>query len=391
MNPVRLNVGIVAGERSGDVLGGALMQAIQSRVPHTTFYGVGGERMLRHGLHAIADIEQLSIHGFVDPLLRVVPLYRLLNQLRRELSRMDVVVGVDFNVFNLILERSLKKRGVPTAHYVSPSVYAWRRGRIKKIGRATNIVMTLFPFETEVYEHAGIRAEFVGHPIADQYDPAKLRDDLRRDAREQLHFALDEFVVAVMPGSRRSELKFHFELFLNSVRLFSDQLEQGNIRVLVPSGHPICEAAWREIKDKFTDLDVHILNRPAVDVLAASDVALVKSGTGTLEAMFMKVPMVIAYRIGALSAKVILAMLKTDHVGLPNILAGAELVPELIQDDATPQNIANALFAQTQQGDPKLQATYTELHRTLKKDASAQAAEAVLSLVNIDASLRSRN
>lgn len=376
-----LKVGIVAGEASGDLLGSSLMVAISKRKPDAEFVGVGGETMCAHGLESLADISHFAVNGFVDPLLRIGQLYRLLQQLIRELSRMDVVVGVDFNVFNLLLERGVRKRGVPTAHYVSPSVYAWRRRRIKRIGKAVDVVMTLFPFETEVYEDRGIRAVYVGHPTADRFEPTEDKSTLMAKARAANGWGSRSLILCVMPGSRRSEIRFHFELFLQAARVFQDRIERANVSVLVPSGHPEVHQHWREIRLNFPSLNLEITDVEATQVLAASDVALVKSGTSTLEAMLMKTPMVVAYRIGALTEKIVRSMMYIDHIALPNILANKTLVPEFIQDDATPQNLATALIEQLNRHDTTLTDEFKSLHTALKQNAASRAAETVLSLV----------
>ena len=357
------------------------MAAISERNPEAEFVGVGGETMCAHGLKSLAEISQFAVNGFVDPLLRIGQLYRLLRQLIRELSRMDVVVGVDFNVFNLLLERGLRKRGVPTAHYVSPSVYAWRRGRVKRIGKSVDVIMTLFPFETEVYEDRGIRAVFVGHPAADRFDPAEDKSTLMTEARAANGWGSQSLILCMMPGSRRSEIRFHFELFLQAARVFQEQIDHASVNVLVPSGHPEVHQNWREISLDFPSLNLEITDVDATQVLAASDVALVKSGTSTLEAMLMKTPMVVAYRIGALTGKIVRSMMYIDHIALPNILANKTLVPEFIQDDATPQNLATALIEQLNRHDTTLTDEFKSLHTSLKQNAASRAAETVLSLV----------
>lgn len=376
-----LRVGIVAGEASGDLLGSSLMAAITDRVPEVEFVGVGGETMLSHGLESLASIDNFSVNGFVDPLLRIGSLYRLLRRLIHELSSMDVVVGVDFNVFNLLLERGIRKRGVPTAHYVSPSVYAWRRGRVKRIGRAVDVIMTLFPFETRVYDDRGIKAVFVGHPTADRYDPDENKSTLMTKARTANGWASEPLILCLMPGSRGSEIGFHFELFLEAARIFQARIERRNVEVIVASRHPEVHRRWGETCGDFPSLNVQITDVDASQVLAASDVALVKSGTSTLEAMLMKTPMVVAYRIGSLTAKIVQSMMYIDHVALPNILANKTLVPEFIQDAATPQNLATALIDQLNRNDTTLTEEFASLHRSLKQNAAVRAAETVLSLV----------
>lgn len=376
-----LKIGIVAGESSGDLLGSSLMAGIKRQVNEVEFHGVGGDTMLREGLHALADIDQLSVNGLVDPLLRLGSLYALFRRLSKQLRTMDVVVGVDFNVFNLILERSVRTRGVPTAHYVSPSVYAWRRGRIKKIGKAADVIMTLFPFETQVYNERNIRAEFVGHPTADRFDPKETKQQLINQKRKELGMDESQCVLCLMPGSRSSELKFHFDLFLQAARLFQEDSSLSSLKLLVPSGHRTTMRAWEELQPCYMDLDLDVVERPATDVLAASDIALVKSGTSTLEAMLVKTPMVVVYRLGAITSRIVRSMMYIDHVALPNILANERIVPEFLQDDATPMSLASALRVQLQADDTELQATFRTLHTQLKQNAAERAAATVLSLV----------
>ncbi len=358
------------------------MAAIYERKPEVEFVGVGGETMLEHGLRSVASMDHFAVNGFVDPLLRIGSLYRLLRLLIRELSSTDVVVGVDFNVFNLLLERGVRNRGVPTAHYVSPSVYAWRRGRVKRIAKAVDVIMTLFPFETKVYDERGIRAVFVGHPTADRFDPDEDKPSLLTKARTDNGWTQDTLILCLMPGSRGSEIRFHLELFLEAARIFQERINSAHVKVVVPTRHPAVSIKWREVSSEFSSLDVQITDVEATQVLAASNVALVKSGTSTLEAMLMKTPMVVAYRLGALTAKVIRSMMFIDQVALPNILANKTLVPEFLQEDATPHNLATALFEQLNRDEKTVTEEFASLHRSLKQDAASRAAETVLSLVD---------
>ena len=217
-----LNVGILAGEPSGDLLGAGLMHALRARVPGARFRGVGGPLMLAAGLESLAPISTFSMNGFVEPVKRFPHLLRVIRALRESFleDRPDVFIGVDFNVFNLLLERLLKRRGIVTAHYVSPSVYAWRRGRVKRIGRATDLVLTLYPFEPPLYSEYGVRAEFVGHPLADKIEPV----DHTEAARAELGIASDRVVVALLPGSRASELRAHAELFMQTAEIVDKTL-----------------------------------------------------------------------------------------------------------------------------------------------------------------------
>ena len=313
------------------------MAEIRMSVPEVRFIGVGGPEMSAQGLESIFGIEALSINGFVEPLKRLPSLLRILFALVREFNHADVVVGVDFNVFNLILERRMKKRGTPTVHFVSPSVYAWRRGRIRKIARSTDAMMTLFPFEPELYREAGIRADFVGHPTADKHDPSTPKLELKRQACTVLGLLHDNTIVTLMPGSRRSEIGFHLLVFLHAARIFRDSLTTKQVTFLIPYVQPSARAMIEECVSGFPDLNVQLIANDSWSTLAASDVALVKSGTGTLEALFAKTPMVVAYIIGELTYRFVRRLMYTDLVALPNILNGSQLVPEYLQKDATPE------------------------------------------------------
>lgn len=378
-----LTVGIVAGEASGDILAAPMMAAIRNAAPSVRFIGVGGPQMLNEGLESLFDIESLSVNGFVEPLRRLPSLIHILVSLIRAFKEADVVVGVDFNVFNLILERQMKKRGIPTAHYVSPSVYAWRRGRLRKIARSTDVMMTLFPFEPQLYRDAGIQAEFVGHPTADQHNPGLTKVEARRGSRHLLGLSLESTVVTLMPGSRRSEIQFHLTTFLKAAQLFCSLIEKEQITFLIPYPKKGAKADIEECVSDFPDLDVRLLENGSCDALAASDVALIKSGTGTLEALFAKTPMVVAYVIGSLTFRIVRRMMYTDLVALPNILNGSQLVPEYLQQDATPENLAGALVevyrASSRSGE--IVERFTEIHTELKRDASTNAARVVLATI----------
>ena len=379
-----LRIGIVAGESSGDALGSGLMRAIGRHVPDVQFSGVGGERMLAEGLDCRADMSRLNVNGFVDPLKRLPDLLRILSDLARYFTEtpMDAVVGVDFNVFNLLLERRVKARGVPTAHFVSPSVYAWRRGRVKKIGRATDVVMTLFPFEPALYENRGVRAEFVGHPFADEIDPADGGEAGRAAARAALGLPTEATVVALMPGSRMSEIALLCDTFLETAGRLA--AERGSWVFAIPCANGRIRDALHERLRRFAELDVRLVEGRSREVLAAADGALVKSGTGTLEAMLLRRPMVVTYRLGAVTYRIVKALKRSQFVALPNILSGRALVPELLQDDAQPDALADALLAEMTraQRQPDYFDEFARQHSHLRRDASESAARTVLSLVS---------
>ena len=375
----RLGVGILAGEPSGDLLGAGLMQALRARVPNIRFRGVGGPQMLAQGLEPLAPIETFAMNGFVEPIQRFPSLLRVIRALRRAFlaERPDVFIGVDFNVFNLLLERLLKRRGIVTAHYVSPSVYAWRRGRVQRIGRAADLVLTLYPFEPPLYESAGVRAEFVGHPLADAIEPI----DRTLSARAELGIPPNRTTIALLPGSRMSEIAAHGRIFMQTAELLAQTLSRPLF--VVPC---VDDATAREvdrIAREFASLDVRVLRGDSHRALAAADVALVKSGTGTLEAMLFGKPMVVTYRLGALSYRIVKALLRTPYVALPNILAGRRLVPELLQDDAQPERLARALLAELERARAGTHVTeFKALHASLRRGANQRAAAAVLALID---------
>ncbi len=359
------------------------MNALRARVPDARFRGVGGPLMLAAGLESLAPIATFSMNGFVEPVKRFPRLLRVIRALRESFlnDRPDVFIGVDFNVFNLLLERLLKRRGIVTAHYVSPSVYAWRPGRVKRIGRATDLVLTLYPFEPPLYSQHGVRAEFVGHPLADEIEPV----DHTAAARAKLGIASDRVVVALLPGSRVSELGAHAELFMQTAEIVEKTLGPTTPAVLflVPCVDVRSQRAMETLARKFPDLSVRVLPSNAHLALAASDVALVKSGTGSLEAMLFGKPMVVTYRLGALSYAIVKALLRTPFVALPNILAGRRLVPELLQHDAQPQPLADALISELERGRAGNHLTdYRMLHGSLRRGANQRAAAAVLTLID---------
>ena len=379
-------IGIVAAEASGDILGGRLMAAIRAREPNARFLGVGGETMQAEGLDSLASFDALAVNGFKDPLLRLPSFYRLLRRLRRGFvtEPMDAVVGVDFNVFNLHLERAVKKRGIPTAHYVSPSVYFWRQGRVKRIAKAADVVLALYPFEPALYDQRDGRAVFVGHPLADEIDPDDGGDAARRRARHALDVPTESTVIALLPGSRRSEINFLGRLFLDAAAVLDGSF--ANAVFLIPTPRPAIHDAMQAVlaaHPQCGNLSVRLVAGQSRAVVAAADMVLTKSGTATLEAMLLRRPMVVSYRLGAASAWLVRRLKKSDFVALPNILAGEALVPELLQEDAEPQRLAAALaeqYRRSQTDDAYFRAC-AHWHRALRQGGAGKAADAVLALI----------
>ncbi|MFV2090386.1 MAG: lipid-A-disaccharide synthase [Pseudomonadales bacterium] len=336
--------GILAGEPSGDRLGAGLMRAVKTRVGNCRFVGIGGPLMLAEGLESVVSMDELSINGFREPVMRLPSLVKILRTLLRTYAELDpaAFIGVDFNVFNFILERLLKKRGVPTVHYVSPSVYAWRRGRVRRIARSTDLLLTLYPFEPDFYRESTVEAVFVGHPLADEISLDAGGEAGRDAAREQLGITGPAPLLAVLPGSRMSEVKLMAERFLEACERVRVHLPDA--RFVVPCLRPEIADWLRICLAGHPDLDVVTYHGNARLALTACDVALVKSGTCTLEAMLLHRPMVVSYRIGELTYHLVKRLLRTPYVALPNILAGRELVPELLQHDATADALARNIL-----------------------------------------------
>ncbi|MCE5180416.1 MAG: lipid-A-disaccharide synthase [Betaproteobacteria bacterium] len=376
-----MKVGIVAGEASGDLLGAHLVNALKNRVPGIEFVGVGGPKMQAAGVHSLFPMETLAVRGYVEVLRH----YREIIGIRRKLHRHfvdnppDVFIGVDAPDFNLDLEMGLKKRGIPTVHYVSPSIWAWRGERIRKIARAVSHVLTLFPFEKKIYDGAGIPVTYVGHPSA---DIAPEHPD-RKAAREQLKLPPGATVIAMLPGSRQSELHYMAKLFVQTARMIV--AVNPNVQFLVP-------LVSRETRNMFEaeiyrskcgDLPLTVLFGHAHTAMVAADAALVASGTATLEAALLKCPMVITYKMSPLTWRMMQRKTYLPYVGLPNILEGRFIVPELLQDDATPENLSQAMLnlVSDKLVREKLTRTFSGLHLQLKQNTAERAVDAILPLL----------
>ena len=375
-----MRVGLVAGEASGDLLGAGLIGAIRARVPQAEFAGVAGPRMVAAGCVAWEPAERLSVMGLAE-VLKVLPgLLRLRRRLAGRLLawQPDVVVGIDSPDFNLGLERRLRRR-VPTVHYVSPSIWAWRPGRIRKIARATDLVLCLLPFEPEPYEAAGVAARFVGHPLADRIPP----ESDARPARAALGLDADRPVLAVLPGSRSTELRYLADDFAGAVGWLARRRPE--LQFVAPMARPdLGQTFAAALAARAPGVDVRLLAGRARDAMTAADVVLLASGTATLEATLIKRPMVVAYRVAPLTRWVLetFRMLRVRRFALPNLLAGRDLVPELLQDDARPERLGAEVLRWFD--DPAarraLIAAFGEIHAGLRRDADATAARAVIEL-----------
>ncbi|TWC43183.1 lipid-A-disaccharide synthase [Pseudomonas sp. SJZ079] len=369
-----LRVALVAGEASGDILGAGLMQALKARHTHVEFIGVGGPLMQAEGLNSYFPMERLAVMGLVEVLGRLPELLARRKRLIRTLiaAKPDVFIGIDAPDFNLNVELTLRRAGIKTVHYVSPSVWAWRQKRVLKIRQACDLMLTLFPFEAQFYDAHKVPVRFVGHPLA---DAIPVQAD-RRAARAVLDLPLDSPVVALMPGSRGGEVARLGGLFLDAaVRLRT--LRPG-IRFVLPCASP----ERREQLEQLLvgrDLPLTLLDGRSHDALAACDAVLIASGTATLEALLYKRPMVVAYKVAPLTYRILKRLVTSPYISLPNLLAERLLVPELIQDAATPEALAQLLAPLLTGGEVQTEG-FDVIHRALRRDASAQAAEAVLKL-----------
>ena len=375
---MKIRIAMVAGETSGDLLASHLIRALRRHLPDAEFFGIGGPKMQAEGFDVRWPCELLAVHGYVDALKR----YRELSGIRRALlaqiraERPDAFIGVDAPDFNLWLEGKVRDAGIPAIHFVGPSIWAWRDGRIKRIARSVSHMLCLFPFEPELYERAGVPVSYVGHPLADEFP---LEPD-RAAARERLGIPLERGVVAMLPGSRQSEVRNLADIFIGTAKILHERDPERLF--LVP-------LATRETRQLFEEalhrqdasgLPIRMLFGHAVEAMTAADVVLVASGTASLEAALLKRPMVITYRIGKWQYRLMKRMAYLPWVGLPNILCGETVVPELLQDEADPEHLAAAIddwFADDARR-AAVAARFSDLHRTLRQDTARRAAEAIL-------------
>ncbi|MFN3884290.1 MAG: lipid-A-disaccharide synthase [Rhodocyclaceae bacterium] len=402
-----VRIALVAGEASGDALAAHLIEALKRRLTDAEFLGIGGPKMQRAGFVAWWPSELLAVRGFAE----VLKHYRRIARIRRALlARLladppDVFIGVDAPDFNLWLERRLKRAGIPTVHYVSPSVWAWRGSRIHEIARACDRLLALFPFEPPLYEKTGLRVDYVGHPLADVLPV----ESLRQQARERLGLNGGGPVIALLPGSRQSEVEYHAELFIRTAALLRERFPGAVFLVPLVSRETRTlfeETLWKlgfqdwlikeaPLRAGFEVTHIELDAPPPVvgcmkllfghgqDALAACDGALVASGTATLEAALVKAPHVITYRLSRISWQIMKRMRYQPWVGLPNILAGRFVVPEFLQDDATPENLAQALgnLVLDAEVNRRLAACFADLHRQLRQNTAEKAAAAILPML----------
>ncbi|WP_223458848.1 lipid-A-disaccharide synthase [Pseudomonas sp. GL-RE-19] len=372
-----LRIALVAGEASGDILGAGLMRALKARHPAVEFIGVGGPLMQAEGLTSYFPMERLSVMGLVEVLGRLRELLARRKKLVADLidAKPDVFIGIDAPDFNLNIELKLRQAGIKTVHYVSPSVWAWRQKRVLTIREGCDLMLTLFPFEAKFYEEKGVPVRFVGHTLA---DAIPLQAD-RAAARAELGLP-DGPLVALMPGSRGGEVGRLGALFLDTAQRLR-ALRPG-VRFVMPCASAQRRAQLEELLAG-RDLPLTLLDGQSHLALAACDAVLIASGTATLEALLYKRPMVVAYRLAPLTFWILKRMVKSPYISLPNLLAQRLLVPELLQDDATVEALAQTLSPLIEGGEEQTRG-FDEIHRTLRLDASNQAADAVLNLIGQD-------
>jgi len=373
-----MRIGIIAGEMSGDILGAGLIQALRASHPNALIEGIGGSQMLAAGFHSHYPLETLSVMGLVEVLKHYPRLKKCRDSLRDHFLQNppDVFIGIDAPDFNLGLEYALKAAGIPTVHYVSPSVWAWRQYRLRKIARACDLMLTLFPFEAEYYQRHNIPVRFVGHPLADD---TPLQTD-KQAARSRLGLATDGVWVAMLPGSRRNEVQQLGLPFIETARWLLAQ--RSDLRFVVPLANANLGNIFRQ-QMAGQDLPFFLINGQSRDAMAAADVVLMASGTATLEAMLLKRPMVVAYRVALLTYWLARFLVHIPFFSLPNLLAGERLVPEFLQGQVTPENLGAAVlhWLDNPSEVDALEVRFSELHQRLRLSASEQAAGAVLDLV----------
>jgi len=374
-------VAIVAGEPSGDLLGGMLVAALQRLDPSLRFVGVAGPRMQAAGVEALFPMQKLAVRGYVEVLRHYLEIVGIRRSLRTRWSKdhPDLFIGVDAPDFNFGLEAALRRQGIPTVHFISPSIWAWRPKRMRRIRAAVSHMLALFPFEASIYEQAGVPVTFVGHPLADVLP----QHPDRVAAREQLRLPAQAPVIALLPGSRVSELQHMADLFVRTAALVAERRPE--VLFVVPmvnrETRSLFEAAISRHGPHPENLQ--LLFGHAHDALTAASIALVASGTATLEAALLGCPMVITYRMSALSWRLMWPQRRLPYVGLPNILAGEFIVPELLQHDATPENLAQALLNLLNDSvvRTRVEERFAAFRSSLRRDAASTAARAIMPLL----------
>ncbi len=375
-----MRIAIVVGETSGDMLGIGLMKALKKQYPDATFEGIGGPLMEEEGFTSFVPMERLAVMGLVEILGRLFELLKVRKKLVQHWQKKppDVFIGIDAPEFNTQLEYKLKQSGIKTVHYVSPSVWAWRSKRIHKIKKSVDLMLTLFPFEAKFYQQHDVPVAFVGHNLADSIS----FENNAEEARQTFHVEKNEKVVCLMPGSRGSEVEKLCPVFIQAAELIYSQTP--NVRFILPAAN---HTRKKQIEQCFDEMKpavkIDIVDGHSKTCMQAADVVLLASGTATLEGMLLKKPMVVSYIVSPITAMIMRRLMKQDFISLPNLLAGREVVPEIIQEQATAENLAKAVNERLENEDliHQLQETFLFIHKQLKRGANEQAALAVVNLL----------
>ena len=377
-------IAIIAGEVSGDILGAGLIHALKARYPHAKFIGIGGERMIAEGFETLFDMEELSVMGLVEVLKHLPRLLKIRRSIIEQLSALkpDIFIGIDAPDFNLDVELKLKQQGIKTSHYVSPSVWAWRQKRVYKIAAATNLVLAFLPFEKAFYDRFNVPCRFIGHTMADAIPLKPNRDE----ACQLLNLEPAQRYVAMLVGSRGSEVEFLSEPFLQTAQLLHQRYP--DVKFLVPLINQKRRQQFEQIKQRVApELDMILLDGNARAAMITAEATLLASGTAALEAMLCKSPMVVGYRMKPFTYFLAKRLVKTKYVSLPNLLADEMLVPELIQEDCNPTKLAEKLSLYLSEDKSAVQnrhvllQRFAELHQRIQCNADQQAAQAVIDLL----------
>ncbi len=382
-----MHIGIVVGEASGDILGAGLIQALKKRFPQCRFSGIGGDLMLNEGFESLYPQERLAVMGLLEPLKRLPELLRIRKHLYQHFvsDQVDVVVGIDSPDFNLHLEKKLRHNNIATVHYVSPSVWAWRQGRIKTIKKSVDWMLTLLPFEAIFYEQHNVPVTFVGHPIADKFpiknDTQEARHQLSDLIGNQISNGEQKTLIACLPGSRSTEVEYIGPAMWQA--MFELVAQKPDTEIVVPALNASRRLQIEKQLELFPSLPVHLIDGHSKIAMSAADCVVMASGTTTLEAMLLKKPMVVVYKKDAFSYGIISRMLKAKFISLPNLLANEELVPELLQNAATPDAIVQGVLSWLENPSAvnTLQQKFTELHQLLRLDANELAADVIENLL----------
>jgi len=374
-------IAIVAGESSGDLLGSHLIKSLKSIRPDLTFIGIAGPKMIKEGAASFFSMEELSVRGYFEALRKLFRLLKLRKNLLNQIldAKPDLFIGIDAPDFNFWIERQLKKKGIPVIHYVSPSIWAWRGNRLRKIKKSIDHMLTIFPFEKNIYSKANIQASFVGHPLAEMIPlhPNK------KKAQNKLKIIKATKVIALLPGSRQGEVRWHTQLLIDSALEISKRVRDIKFLVPLPTRETYEIFSKTLFKNTHAELDIQLLIGHASDAINAADLVIVASGTATLETALYKKPMIVIYKMSSISWQILKRMRYLPYISLPNILSNKFLVPELLQDDATPENITDKTIEILKDVAYRknLLIQFTKIHHQLKQNTSDRLNRVVLKFI----------